>query len=140
MQESDGNITQAEIAQVLYEAGHGYCKTQTAKIVPRFDFYIDRHKSRALCDSTNFFVENLKFLRGSSKLGSSWISQFQPTLHTIIIASTNCFTTVMCAVFSGAGQMWSREKCDELAKEVVEQFDRVPVEIITTASGLMGGK
>ena len=23
--------------------------------------------------------------------------------------------------------MWSREKCDELAKEVVEQFDRVPV-------------
>lgn len=46
----------------------------------------------------------------------------------------------MCAVFSGAGQMWSREKCDELAKEVVEQFDRVPVEIITTASGLMGGK
>ena len=44
----------------------------------------------------------------------------------------------MCAVFSGAGQMWSREKCDELAKEVVEQFDRVPVEIITTASGLMG--
>ena len=45
----------------------------------------------------------------------------------------------MCAVSSGAGQMWSREKCDELAKEVVEQFDRVPVEIITTASGLMGG-
>lgn len=25
---------------------------------------------------------------------------------------------------AGAGQMWSREKCDELAKEVVEQFDR----------------
>ena len=24
----------------------------------------------------------------------------------------------------GAGQMWSREKCEELAKEVVEQFDR----------------
>lgn len=25
---------------------------------------------------------------------------------------------------SGAGQMWSREKCEELAREVVEQFDR----------------
>lgn len=49
MQESDGNITQAEIAQVLYEAGHGYGKAQTAKIVremcfsgvPRFDFYMN---------------------------------------------------------------------------------------------------
>ena len=48
------------------------------------------------------------------------ISQFPPT-------SPDLMTTVFLASFSGAGQMWSREKCDELAKEVVEQFDRVPV-------------
>jgi len=33
----------------------------------------------------------------------------------------------------GAGQTWSREKCEELAKEVVEQFDRA----MATKSGII---